>query len=180
MKVTLKNVRLSFPQLFTAKGFNGGEENKKFSATFILDKDDHADLIEKVKSVIAKVKKEKWGKDAGKVKKLCLIDGEEKEEFDGYDDTVMAISSSTAKRPPVVDRKLVPVTEEDDKVYAGCFVNATIDIWAQDNQYGKRVNAQLRAVQFWADGDAFGADPVDAEQEFEAAEDDDDLGELEG
>ena len=179
MKVTLKAVRLSFPTLFTAKGFNGGEDNKKFGATFILNKEEHADLIKQVEQVIAKVKKEKWGKDASKVKKTCMTDGEEKEEFDGYDDTVMAISSSTSKRPPIVDRQLIPLAEEDDTIYAGCIVNATIDIWAQDNQFGKRVNAQLRAVQFWEDGEAFGADPVSAEDEFEAA-DDDDMGGLEG
>ena len=34
-------------------------------------------------------------------------------------------------------------------------MNAILDIWAQDNQYGKKVNAQLQGVQFFKDGDAF-------------------------
>jgi len=29
-------------------------------------------------------------------------------------------------------------------------------LWAQNNQYGKRINAQLDGVQFVRDGDPFG------------------------
>jgi hypothetical protein len=35
-----------------------------------------------------------------------------------------------------------------------------------DNKYGKRINAELRVVIFHADGEPFGAAPVDAESEF--------------
>jgi tripartite-type tricarboxylate transporter receptor subunit TctC len=55
----------------------------------------------------------------------------------------------------VVGRKLEVLTEDDNKPFAGCYVNATIRLWAQDNQYGKRINAQLRAVQYVKDGAAF-------------------------
>jgi len=48
-----------------------------------------------------------------------------------------------------------PVVEADGVIYSGCYVNAIIDLWAQDNQFGKRINATLLGVQFAYDGDAF-------------------------
>lgn len=47
-------------------------------------------------------------------------------------------------------------------------MNASIELWAQDNkQFGKRINAQLRGVQFLRDGDAFAAGSPASEDEFE-------------
>jgi hypothetical protein len=31
-----------------------------------------------------------------------------------------------------------------------------VELWAQDNQYGKRINASLGGVQFAKDGESFG------------------------
>jgi hypothetical protein len=103
--------------------------------------------------------------------KLCLRDGAEKDEIDGYGEEIKFISASCSKRPPVVGRDLTPLAEEDGILYAGCYVNVSFRLWAQDNQFGKRVNAQLRAVQFVRDGDAFGEKPVVAEEEFSALTD---------
>lgn len=167
-KVRLKNVRLSFPALFEAKAVNDGEA--KFSAAFLLKKGADAAQIKLVQETIESIKKQKWGTNIPKGVKVCLHEGSEK-DFDGYDETVMFISSSSSRRPVVVDRDLQPLVREDSKPYAGCFVNCTLRLWAQDNKYGKRVNAELVAVQFARDGEAFGAAPVDAEEEFESLED---------
>ena len=40
------------------------------------------------------------------------------------------------------------MTEADNLIYSGCYVNGKVDIWGQDNKYGKRVNAKLIAVQY--------------------------------
>jgi hypothetical protein len=48
-----------------------------------------------------------------------------------------------------------PLTEADGVVYSGCYVNGIIDLWAQNNNYGKRINATLLGVQFAGDGEAF-------------------------
>lgn len=173
-KVRLKNVRLSFPALFAAKAVNDGEA--KFSASFLLNKEEDAKQIALIERTIEKVKSEKWGKNPPKGIKVCLHEGSEK-DFDGYDETVMFISSSSARRPIVVDKDLRPLVGEDGKPYAGCCVNCTVRLWAQDNKYGKRINASLEAVQFARDGEAFGAGNVRAEEEFTSLEDDeDDLG----
>ena len=49
--ITLKNVRLSFPQIWTAKAFNEGQ-TAKFSANFLLDKDSDKDQIADLKKAI--------------------------------------------------------------------------------------------------------------------------------
>jgi hypothetical protein len=70
----------------------------------------------------------------------------------------------------------VELAEDDGVLYSGCYVNMTVTLWTQDNEYGKRVNANLRAVQFVKDGEAFGVAPVDAEEEFDEVEIEDDEG----
>lgn len=162
--IRLDNVRLSFPHLFQPHAMEEGQE-KKYGASFILDNDKHAKLLEHIEATI-----ERLALDAFKKKihfKTCLRDGDEKPNMDGYGDGVSFITASRKTRPAVVDTDpSVPITEEDGRIYAGCYVNATIRLWVQDNKWGKRVNAELRAVQFRADGESFGAGPVNAEEEF--------------
>ena len=40
------------------------------------------------------------------------------------------------------------------KPYAGCYVNAVVDIWAQAGDY-PGIRASLNVVQFYADGEPF-------------------------
>jgi hypothetical protein len=165
--IHITNARLSFPALFEPKaGPEGGKP--AFSATFLLDKKTHAKLIESISKAIAQVAQAQWkGKfPVNKLKGVCLRDGDEKSDVDGYGDGVMFVSARSAKRVPIVDRNLAPLVEDDGKPYAGCYVNATIRLWAQDNQFGKRVNAALRAVQFVKDGEPFGEGRADPEKEF--------------
>jgi hypothetical protein len=84
---------------------------------------------------------------------LCLRDGDEV-EYDGYAGH-MTLKASTKKRPLVVNKDKTPLTEQDGVVYSGCYVNGIIDLWAQNNQFGKRINATLLGVQFASDGEAF-------------------------
>lgn len=173
-KVKLTNVRLSFPQLFKPKAFEEGGE-LSYGAAFILDKTKHAKLITEFKAAVAEIANEYFkGKLPPMVKqKHPLRDGSEK-ETDGYGDGVMFIGSRNKKRPTVVDRDMSPLSEEDGKPYAGCYVNATVRLWVQDNKFGKRVNCQLRAVQFVKDGEPFGQAPVDANEEFDSLDGDGD------
>jgi hypothetical protein len=170
-KIKLKAVRLSFPSLFQTASC-GGESTGKYEATFILDKKEHSAAIEAIKSQMATLQKEELkGKVASD--KLCLKDGDEsgRAEMEG----TYTIKASTKKRPLVINRDKSPITEDDNIIYAGCYVNAIISLWAQNNQFGKRINASLEGVQFCRDGEAFGAGGVDV-NEFDAFGDDDDMG----
>jgi len=155
----LNNVRLSFPKLFRAEAFQPGQV-KKYGATLIVPKD-HPQLGE-IKAMIADAAAETWGEDWQSVLKSLpsdkkgLRDGSEKANLDGFGSGVMFFNATTDKRPGVYDRDQSPLVEDDGRPYAGCYVNAQIEAWAQNNQYGKRINFTLRGVQFAEDGEAFG------------------------
>lgn len=169
-KILLKNVRLSFPELFKPKPFQQGQE-PYFKANFLLDPTnaEHKAIIKILKEEITRLTKEAFDGKPLEAHRLCVGDGNTK-SYAGYKDHIF-VSASNKTRPVVVNRKREPVAEGDSEApYAGCYVNATITLWTQDNSFGKRINANLRAVQFVKDGEAFGVAPVDAEDEFEPLE----------
>ena len=49
----------------------------------------------------------------------------------------------------------------------GNFYNAILRIWPQDNNFGKRLNCSLEAVQYVSPGERFGAKAVDVSSEFD-------------
>lgn len=169
--IKLTNVRLSYPQLFTAKPPEEGKE-PVFSASFLLDKKEHHGLIAQIEKATERVALDAFKKKV-KLNRVPLRDGNEKSDKEGYGDEVMFVGARNAKRPVVVDRDLTPLTADDSRPYAGCYVNATIRLFAFDHKTGgKGVSASLRAVQFVKDGESFGAGPVNAEEEFEKVSDD--------
>lgn len=174
--VLLKNVRLGYPKLFKPEPFGDEGGDPFYSASLILDKETNADAIKAVQTRIEDLKKDKWkGKIPGGIK-LCLRDGIERDGSDGYGDGVMFLSASAKqnRKPKVVNKEFEPLAAEDGKPYAGCYVHASVRLWAMDNKFGKRINAELRVVIFHADGEPFGAAPVDAESEFAGVDLDDD------
>lgn len=171
-KIALKNVRLSFPNLFRKAVFNG--EETKFESTFLLNKKEHADTIKVIEAQIAELIKDDLKGVKLKADKICLKDGDEI-DYDGYAGC-MSIKGANSKRPMVIDRAKAPLTEDDNVIYAGCYVNASVDLWVQNNQYGKRINCNLLAVQFVKDGEAFGAGGASGDlDDFDEIDDMDDF-----
>lgn len=178
MKITLENVRISFCQnLFRAGSFQP-DQPPKYGATFIFEPGSANEKT--LKKAIVEAAETKWpGKGTATVKqlmasgKVCLRDGDEKSNYDGFEGMAF-VTASSKKRPTVVDRDRSPLTEDDGRVYPGCYVNAILEIWAMDNQFGKRINAELTGVQFVKDGEPLGggAAPATAD-DFPALEDDD-------
>ncbi len=164
--IKMKNVRLSYPQLFVAKPPEAGKE-PVFSASFLLDKKEHAGLIKEIERATERVALDAFKKKV-KLARVPLRDGNEKDDKEGYGDEVMFVGARNAKRPVVVDGDMTPLAATDTRPYAGCYVNANIRLFAYDHPTGgKGVSASLRAVQFVKDGESFGAGPVNAEDEFE-------------
>lgn len=178
-RIQLKNVRLSFPNVFK-KGVIKGKENNKFDCTFLLDKDTHAKEIKKLDTMINTIIKKEL--DGAKVKpeNKCLRDGD-LEDYDGYENQ-MSLKASNDVRPVVKNRDGSPIIEEDGIIYAGCYVHAIITLWVQDNQYGKKINANLLGLVFYKDGEPFGGSHVASEDDFagllDDEEEDDILGDL--
>jgi hypothetical protein len=112
-------------------------------------------------------------KNSGKV---CYLEGDEDREE--YADK-MVLKASNVQRVKVKDRSgQEELTAEDGVIYSGCFVSQIVDIWAQDNDFGRRINASLKGMQFWKDGEAFTGGGIAQDEDFEdlsdGAEDDED------
>ncbi|MES2753203.1 MAG: ssDNA-binding protein [Pseudomonadota bacterium] len=166
-EILIQNVRLAYGHgVFEKQSFEDGKP--KFTAKFILPPD-HPQ-IPAIKSLIAQVAKDKWAAKADATLKrieakdaTCLHDGDT-QRGDGFEG-MLFVTASNDKRPTAYNRDRTPVTKEDGVIYSGCYVNVKVDIWAQDNSWGQRINGDLLGVQFVKDGDSFaaGAPPAEAE-----------------
>lgn len=171
MRVTLKDVRLTFPQIFEAKRVNEQSE-PRYSAAFLFSRK-HPSVAEIQKAILDSAK-EKWKDKAADTLKylqaadrLAVHDGDGKSDYDGYAGNLF-INASNKLRPLVIDGNRAPLTASDGKPYSGCYVNAIVDFWAQDNQFGKRVNASLLGIQFLRDGERLAGGSAAAADDFEA------------
>lgn len=193
--IKLNNVRLSFPNLFKPQTHDqDGKELvvPKYGASFLIDPNTPEGKKAK-KQIIAQLVEAKKALDEQhgektRLKGTCLkaqddelieehklITPHEGKRQESYDSMFICTASNT-KRPVVLNRDKSALTEEDDVIYAGCYVDASITLWIQDNNYGKRLNANLRAVRFRKDGEAFGGGaPVDVDAEFDDIDDDEDI-----
>lgn len=170
MKLKLNNVRLAFPSLFEAKTVNG-EGKPAFSAVFLLEPTDRQ--VKTIEAAIDAAAAEKWGakapamlKQIRAADKTFLHDGDTKASYAGFEGMTF-VSARSETRPLVLDADKSPLVAADGKPYAGCYVNAVLDVWAMDNNYGKRVCASLGAVQFFRDGDAFAGGRSASEDDFD-------------
>lgn len=177
-RMMLKNVRLAFPSLYEATVVGDDPKAKPRYSAMLIIPTDHPQFVE-IQTKMKAVAKDKWKDKAAdiykgleKSDKLALHDGDTKSQYDGVaGNFFISAASQESARPTVIDQNKSPLTAKDGKPYAGCYVNASIDLWAQDNGFGKRINAQLRGVQFLRDGDAFAAGrPADSDEFEEVTE----------
>lgn len=186
--IKLKGARLSFAKIWEPKAFREGQK-KRFEASFLVDPSSKAgqaqidEILEQSEAILL----EKFN---GKIPKSLELgfgyaDGSPVEiggnkythkvmDYDGYDGMFFVTSANTT-RPAIIDNKFVdgqpvPLVEADGKPYSGCYVNGSITLWTQDNEFGKRVNGNLRGIQFLKHGEAFGVKPTDAAEEFDDIE----------
>lgn len=173
--ITIKNARLSFPNLFKKSVFEGKEG--KFEATLLIPKSDKATYKKLMEAVDAmKAENKKSGLENDDFDNFFIQDGDviyRKKEREGYQG-MWAIKAANTKRPTVINRDRTPLVEEDEVVYAGCYVNGIINLWFQNNQYGLGINANLLGIQFSKDGEEFGDGAKVADvDEFDELEDED-------
>lgn len=94
-------------------------------------------------------------------KGCCWTDGARK-DMDGI--WIMASHRKESDgRPLVLDADMTPIydkagqvySDKAGRVYSGMYVNAQIELWAQDNKAGRGLRSTLMIVQRFKDGDAF-------------------------
>lgn len=178
--VRLNDVRLSFANgIFDPQSIEGS--SPKFNCQFIFPPQHEA--LAKLQAAIFSAAKAKWPntwesnvQQLKAADRLCLRDGALKADkaYGSAYKGMLFLSASNEIRPTVVDcvagpdGKARPLTKADGKPYSGCYVNAEVDIWAQDNKFGKRINATLMGVQFLRDGDRLAGAGVSSPSAFEA------------
>lgn len=163
--IMIKNARLSFPDIWTAKSFFAGQA-PKFSCNLLLDKENDKAQIVSFKKAIKEAALAGFNNEIPNGLQVCINDGNDK-SYDGYENA-MYISCASRLRPQIIDRDRTPLVEEDGRPYAGCYVNAAISLWTQDHKLGgKRVACNINALQFVKNGDRFGAGGIKAETVFD-------------
>jgi hypothetical protein len=188
--VKLTRVRISFPSLAEPTG-NKEFPNapKRYSADFILEPTNPGMRDFMAQAWLAA--SEKWKEHTQQVfamiqrdrRMRCFGSGEERVKqktmvpYAGYPGNVYLSAASDPERPPQiydVHGKLIPNENTMErmqaarKIYGGCYVNAAIRPWIQDNQFGRAIRCNLIAVQFLADGEAFGEAQPDVSDMFDA------------
>lgn len=177
MEKMLKYVRIGFPALAEPQAIGDGEP--AYGGQLVIEPG--SALPDELDALMLAVAKEKWKDDGAAVLAMLKEDGKvgfhRKEyrnkktgkPYAGFEDKFyLSTRSSTKKQPSVfnkygeplvTDCKLVAgVTNSDVErlIYSGCYVNAKVDAWAQDNQFGRRINFSLLGVMFAGDGASFG------------------------
>lgn len=178
MELTLKNVRLSYADLWVPKPPADGKGEAKYGATFIIDPKKNAEEVKAIRSAVKKVAKDKWGGKADNIlrviegdnQKFCWFeedklnsDGDVVDGFEG----MFFLNTKSPIQPGLYDRDKSELSRADGKPYSGCYVVAKVDVWAQDNTHGKGMRCQLKGVQFLRDGDSFGGGTRSKADDFE-------------
>lgn len=185
MEILLKDVRLSFPTLGEPEQYQG-KGAYRWGATLLVPKG--SAVAKLVDEALAKAATDKWAAKAAKAlpdiltdkKACCWVDGDKK-DYDGYEG-MMALTAYRYQdkgRPIVIDNDMSPIYKADNtlcegkggRIFGGCYVNAKLEIWAQDNNNGKGLRATLMAIQRLRSGDSFGGGAAPSVDGFEAIED---------
>ena len=185
----LKNKRLGFPALATPQAIGDGEP--AYGGRLIIQPNDPD--VAAIDKAIEKVAREKW-KDKGadvlpvlrEDKKVCFLKSPYRSAktgkvYDGFEDSFSLGMRNAKAKPTAVDKYGKEITDKSEIeriLYSGCYVNAKVEIWAQDNSFGRRINCSVLGVMFADDGPSFGGGSAPASaDEFAslAAKPEDDL-----
>lgn len=188
--VLLSNVRLSFPHIAEPQEQTGETGARiTYNAEFIMPPDHpgwakfwevvnagaQAKWKEKAPHVLQMIQGDRkkrsygWGQEKVNQKTFKLYDGYEgmvfigaaRKQKDGMPQIIEAVTGTPIDPLNTMASQLVART-----MYGGCYVNAAVKPWFQENQHGYGVRCELVAVQFLRDGEPFGEGHIDASGMF--------------
>lgn len=76
--------------------------------------------------------------------------------FNKYGEPLIADGDFATYKDASGQIKTYTKSDVERLIYDGCRVNAKIELWAQNNKYGRRINCTLLGVMFAGDGKSFG------------------------
>ena len=167
-RVVLKNVRLSYANIWEPRSINGGDP--KYSASLIFPKTDKANLA-KIKSAVEAAKeagKSKLANKKGVIPsgiKMPLRDGDERDD-EAYEGCYFVNANSSENHPPrVVDRHVNPIMDQDE-VYSGCYANVSVNFFAFNTNGNLGIACGLGNIQKVKDGERLSGG-ASADDDFE-------------
>lgn len=147
---------VSFPHIFTPSSYMDSEP--KYSVTAIWRE---ADLKAKYKtewkavlSLLDVAAREKFQQPLARLPanvRKGIRNGIEKEHLNGYGKGMLFAPISSTRRPQVVDLKHEPMLADDDRIYPGCWMRASVTAYAYAN-VGKGVALGLANLQWLGHG----------------------------
>ncbi len=170
--VKLKKVRLAFPVLWEPKEFTPGDGKPRFDATFLVEPGSENDLA--IRAAITTTAKETFGKTAEtnlnawkfNSNKFAYQDGNTKPDLDGFPG-LWFLGAHSKVQPTLIGPDRAPLSKASGKPYSGCYVNAIVNIWAQEGS-NPGIRATVTGIQFSADGPAFGGSRPASADDFDA------------
>lgn len=166
----IKNVQIAFPALAEPQAIGDGEP--AFGGRFVIDPK-RTDVVKDLDAAMAAEAKAKWKEDGDAVLAMLVEEGKvafEKKPYRskktgkvyaGFEGmyNLGARTPANKPRPTAFDeygKELTTKAEIEQTIYSGCEVTAKIEIWAQDNSYGRRINCSLLGVMYAGEGERFG------------------------
>lgn len=176
-RIILKGVTMAFPALAEPQVYGEGEP--AYGAKFpITINGEHQKAIEE--AMLAEAK-EAWKDKADSVLAMLVEDGKVAftkkvyrskktgEPYQGFDG-MHVLSARNAKTQPTVynqyNDELSSKADIERQAFSGARVNASVEIWAQDSKWGRRINCSLRGVMLTGEGENFGggSSPASADE----------------
>ena len=186
--IYISNARLSFPNLIEPQkrvDATTGKERISYNCELILPPNDQG--FAAFMKRYGELALEKWKEHAQAVMQMiqndrklrCYGQGEEKvnqktfQPYNGYPGHVF-ITVGNQNAPQMIQADGKPVDPANTmayqsqarKLYGGCYVNAAVKPWLQENKHGRGIRCDLIAIQFLRDGESFGAGVTDASDMF--------------
>jgi len=190
--VQLKHVRIAFIDELFEPGQYEGKGDFRHTATFIVEPGSAND-----KAIQAAIQAEAvtaWAKKADAMledmrgdKKAFSYQKNKKDKagdvYDGFENmyALAAVRKQKDGAPLFLHNVKDPATGKAQRltgkegiIYAGCYVNAKVEMWAQQGTY-RGMRCGLLGVRFDEDGDSFGGASRPSDDGFDAIEADDEL-----
>jgi hypothetical protein len=153
-KVVTGKIRMNYPNLFTPRAVNEGDE-PKYSLCVLIPKSDR-ETLDKIRSAVETAKgagKRVWGEALPEGLMLPLKDGDKEHpdqaEYAGH----FFFNTSSKLKPGIIDMERNEVTDSAE-IYSGCYGRASVSFYPFNVSENKGIGCKLLNVQKLADGQA--------------------------
>lgn len=189
-RIILKNVRLSYANLFEPKPVGKGDDAQLKYSTALIIPHEHPQ-VDKLKEMIDAIGKSKFGEGWGAIKrkkptlrdywaeykkdrKAAEEEGDDPNEISKPDESTKnayVLNVSSKRKPQIVDKHLQPILD-DSEIFSGCWVNVSLGGFGFEVEANKGVGFGLNNVQLVKQDERLGGAP-NADEEFDMMDDDD-------